>query len=35
MKEHAKHFDERVFKYGMNRLEAQIKQNLARLGYEI
>jgi hypothetical protein len=35
MKEQTKHFDERVFKYGMNRLEAQIKQNLARLGYEI
>jgi hypothetical protein len=35
MKEHTKHFDERVFKYVMNRLEAQIKQNLARLGYDI
>jgi hypothetical protein len=35
MKEQTKHFDERVFEYGVKRLEAQIKLNLARVGYEI
>ena len=35
MKKQTKHFAERVFKYGMNRLEAQIKRNLVGWGYEI
>lgn len=35
MKAQTKHFAERVFEYGMNRLETQIKNNLAGLGYEI
>jgi hypothetical protein len=35
MKEQTKHFDERVFKYGMNRMEAQIMLNLAGLSYDI
>jgi hypothetical protein len=34
MTEQRKHFAECVFKYGMNRLEAQIKKNLAGVGYE-
>ena len=34
MKEQTKHFVDRVFEFGMNRLEAQIKWNLAGLGYE-
>ncbi|MCJ7624964.1 MAG: hypothetical protein MUO76_15795 [Anaerolineaceae bacterium] len=35
MKAQIKHFAERVFKDRMKGLEAQIKQNLAGLGYEI
>lgn len=35
MKEQRRHFAECVFEYGMNRLEAQIKKNLAGVGYEI
>ena len=35
MKEQTKHFDERVFKYGMNRMEAQIMLNLVRLGFDV
>jgi len=34
MNAQTKHFAERVFEYRMNRLEAQIKWNLAGLGYE-
>jgi hypothetical protein len=34
MTEQTKHFAERVFEYGMKRLEAQIKKNLAGVGYE-
>jgi hypothetical protein len=33
MKDHAKHFANHVFEYGMNRLDVQIKPNLVRLGY--
>jgi len=35
MKEQIDYFADHVFKYGMNRLEAQIKRNLAGLGYGI
>ena len=34
MREQTKHFDERVFKYGVNRLKAQIELNLAEVGHE-
>ena len=34
MKAQIKHFADCVFEYGLNRLEAQIKQNLGGLGYE-
>jgi hypothetical protein len=33
MTEQRKHYAERVFEYGMNRLEAQIKKNLAGGGF--
>ena len=33
MKEQTKHFANCGFEYGVNRLEAQIKWNLAGLGY--
>ena len=35
MKEQTKHFGECVFKYGMNRLETQIKRNLAGVGFNV
>jgi hypothetical protein len=35
MKEQIKHFTESVFKYGMNRLGAQIMLNLIGWGHEI
>jgi len=35
MTEQRRHFAERVFEYGMNRLEAQIKKNLAGVGYNV
>ena len=35
MKEQTKHFADCGFEYGMNCLEAQVKRNLAGVGYEI
>ncbi len=35
MKAHTKHFGTNLFENEVNRLEAQIKLNLARVGYEI
>jgi hypothetical protein len=34
MKAQTKHFAERVFKYGMEGLEAQIMLNMEEIGYE-